>query len=329
MRSNPVSNANLHSRIGWIRSMHVRDIMSYFKWWNPVRSIVRKAVRPRSKRGTKKPTSRRRLAVEVLEDRNLPSSSFSQAFVEQTYADLLHRSADPSGLAAWTSLIDQGLSPRQFVLDIEASAENRADLVESAYESLLGRTADAAGLSFWTNFLQNNPVQLMQAAIIGSAEFFQRAGGTSAAFLNAIDEDVLGRAIDTNAQTFFEQQLVNAGVNAATVAALTNAQASFEQQLNAGVGNAAVAAEILGSQEHLQDLVNSYYNEFLGRTADPAGLAHWVGVLGSLGGSQQAVIADIIASPESVARAAAALVGTAPAPAQSIAVANHLTGGAA
>jgi len=59
---------------------------------------------------------------------------------------------------------------------------------------------------------------------------------------------------------------------------------------------AQVATAIFNSQEHRQDEVDSYYEQFLGRAADP-GSAHWVDMLEN-GGTEQQVIEGIMTSPE-------------------------------
>jgi len=73
--------------------------------------------------------------------------------------------------------------------------------------------------------------------------------------------------------------------------------AGWVQDLRSGqMTPAQVATAIFDSQEHRQDEVNSYYEQFLGRPADP-GSAHWVGLLQN-GGTEEQVIEDIMTSPE-------------------------------
>jgi hypothetical protein len=67
--------------------------------------------------------------------------------------------------------------------------------------------------------------------------------------------------------------------------------------LQAGTSRAQVAYDILTSAEYRTNLVQSYYQTYLGRAADPEGLAQWLGKLNS-GWSDQGVLAGIISSPE-------------------------------
>ena len=58
---------------------------------------------------------------------------------------------------------------------------------------------------------------------------------------------------------------------------------------------------LLGSPEFQQDLVQSYYQEFLGRNADPGGLGAF-GALLQQGAPDEAVIAALLGSAEKFAK---------------------------
>ncbi|HLN29644.1 MAG TPA: DUF4214 domain-containing protein [Gemmataceae bacterium] len=70
------------------------------------------------------------------------------------------------------------------------------------------------------------------------------------------------------------------------------------------LGQTGVANDIIHSQEGLTDLVDRYYQEYLGRTADPAGQAAWVSVL-EHGGTAEQVAIGFLSSPEYYNRATA------------------------
>ena len=97
-----------------------------------------------------------------------------------------------------------------------------------------------------------------------------------------------------HAQSWRTISIAGAGITAATVAA---GQAIFEQALSQGVSREGIAAAIFGSSEYRQDLVESYYQAYLGRSADSGGLAAFVAALGQHT-SDQNVVAAIAGSLE-------------------------------
>jgi hypothetical protein len=236
-------------------------------WLKSITSLFRT---PRSNRSLQRS---RPLRCESLEERLNPSTSFAQEFVTQVYTDLLHRSVDPRGLASSIQMIDQGTPLYEVVLDIESSQEYRDDQVEQIYESYLNRPADSGGTVGWSSALLSNPVEQVQADIIGSSEFYQDAGGTHQGFLNLLYKDVLNRAVDPAGEV------------------------GWIGALNAGASTMSVAQHVLSSPEYYTDLVGGYYEEFLHGSASSSALLNWVGAL-EHGATNQDIIADILSSPE-------------------------------
>jgi streptogramin lyase len=207
------------------------------------------------------------------------SGTASQRFVAQVYIDLLARLPDLSGLVAWSGAIDAGVSRSQVILGIESSAEYRIDQVEKLYNHYLLRDADAAGLQQAVAFLANGAtLEQLAALIAGSPEYFQiRANGMNDIFLLYFYLDALKREPDGGAET------------------------AFSQALAAGITRTQVAAVVFGSSEYKSDLVQSYYQQFLHRTAAPAELNPWVNAL-LQGARDEQVIAGILSSDEYFAR---------------------------
>jgi uncharacterized protein (TIGR03118 family) len=199
----------------------------------------------------------------------------NQRFVGQVYQDLLRRSVDATGLTAWTSLLNQGMSRDQVVQDIESSLEFRTDQVTAIYNQFLHRGVDPSGLATFTNLLASGgTVEQVEALVVGSAEYFQnRGGGTNTGFLSALYQDGLNRAVDPIGQAVFGMALAN------------------------GVTPGQVAAAVFGSLEFLQDTVQGFYQNLLHRAADPTGLNAFVSALQS-GATDQQVIAAIAGSSE-------------------------------
>ena len=131
-------------------------------------------------------------------------------FVNALYQNVLHRSADPSGLAYWQGALDAGTATQAQVLaDLSESPENEADTPPSAdaeqaarlYWAALGRAPDSAGLTYYTSQLSNGTATLAQEAdtIAASPEFVSRYGSLdNTAFVNQLYLNVLGRAADAS-----------------------------------------------------------------------------------------------------------------------------------
>jgi uncharacterized delta-60 repeat protein len=203
----------------------------------------------------------------------------NELFVMQLYQDLLERDADPSGLATWSGLLEQGTTRSQVVLDIEESLEYRQDQVQALYAHYLYRQADAAGLSAFTQFLANGgTVEQAAAALIGSAEYYQnRGGGTASGFLDALYHDGLNRAIDPTGQAALSQALAN------------------------GADRAQIAEVVFSSAEYRQDLVQTEYLAWLHRPVDNSGLAAFTSALAN-GMRDEVFVADLLGSDEFLAR---------------------------
>jgi hypothetical protein len=196
----------------------------------------------------------------------------NQRFISEVYRDLLRRQVDLSGLATWSGLLDQGVSRSQVVHSIESCStlEYRHIQVEDAYLALLQRQADPQGLSNDAAFLEaGGTTQELAAMIIGSPEYTQKSGVTNAGFLKALYQDALNRSPDEVGRAFWDQTLAK------------------------GTSRADVALGFFGSNEYRTEQVQSYYQRFLDRAAEPAGLSTWLARL-QQGARDEQVIADII-----------------------------------
>jgi hypothetical protein len=205
----------------------------------------------------------------------------NQRWIARVYMDLLGRPVDGSGLAVWTGALAQGMTRTQVVQAIQASFEYRAKLIDSWYVKYLGRHADPAGLngalqvlSVTTGIGGDNPENFIQLQLISSPEYFvARGGNTNQGFLQALYQDVLGRAIDPGA---------------ATTLGLMLAQ---------GASRLQIAAMVFSSTEAEQVLLERDYVRFLHRDVDPSGLQAGVTAL-QHGLRETALIAGLVASDE-------------------------------
>jgi photosystem II stability/assembly factor-like uncharacterized protein len=192
------------------------------------------------------------------------------AFVEQLYLDLLARDSDAANAQLRSAAV--GL--------LVGSAEYRNNLVTGYFQKLLGRAPDASELSFFTALQQATSDEQVQAEIIGSAEYFNRAGGTNDAFINQAFMDILNRP--------------------PTGPEVAQAQA----QLAAGVSRRDVVAPLFKSNEYAVNVVNGLYQKYLGRAADQAGLDRFVPAFLN-GLSQEGLVQILVGSDEYYANHAA------------------------
>lgn len=98
----------------------------------------------------------------------------TQGLVQALYQNLLGRSASPSDVAYWTSVLNSGVSSASVAAAIVGSAEYRTDLINGYYQNYLGHPADLGGLNYWLSNLQVGlPRTVVQAGILSSDEYFK------------------------------------------------------------------------------------------------------------------------------------------------------------
>jgi plastocyanin len=200
-----------------------------------------------------------------------------QNWVQEVYRDLFDRQAELSGLNYWVAMLDAGQTRGQVAYDIVQlafSEEFQRDTVVELYQQYLGRAPDAGGDAFWTSYLYDGgTIESMAQALVSSSEYWQRAGGTDAGFLQALFQDALGRAIDPTALQYYEGLMAH-GQTAADIASI-----------------------VFNSDEYHRVRVNALFEQFLDRPADAGGLAFFAGELDS-GYTDELVITQLISSDE-------------------------------
>ncbi|HEV3344735.1 MAG TPA: DUF4214 domain-containing protein [Pirellulales bacterium] len=199
-------------------------------------------------------------------------------YVAAAYQNVLNRPVDAASLNYWTTALENGVSRSTFAFALAHSAEYYGRVIETAYESYLGRPADAVGLAFWTARMQEGlSDELLDAFFIGSQEYYQHSGGTDKAWVDAMYENLLGRAADPQGE------------------------AAWTQVLAAGISRFQVAYGFTASREHEGQVVETDYTSYLGRQASSAELAIWVNFF-ELGVSNENVIAGFVGSDEYFAK---------------------------
>ncbi len=154
------------------------------------------------------------------------------------------------------------------------SDEYYANFVTAAYQRYLGRLPDAPGLAGWVNGMRHGlSDESIEAAFIGSAEYIANHGGTGAAWVRGLYQDLLGRA---------------------------PAQAEVDgwvAGLARGVAPTFVAHGFAASAEREAQRVAADYQQYLGRAPAADEVAGWVN--GFVHGySNENVIAGFVGSAE-------------------------------
>jgi hypothetical protein len=122
----------------------------------------------------------------------------NEDWLNHLYSDLLNRTPEASGQAAWLNALSAGASRQQVALSVDMSAEREAIVVGAFYRNYLGRLGAGSEINYWVGALQSGATQeQVVSSIMGSPEYLTHAGGTLSGWLTSVFEAVLGRAPDT------------------------------------------------------------------------------------------------------------------------------------
>jgi subtilisin family serine protease len=172
----------------------------------------------------------------------------NERYLAAVYLDVLGRPVDPSGLAHWSGLLDGGVSRVRVVQAITHSEEYFVKFVRDAYQRLLRRDPDGPGLNAWVRRMQAGLTDAqLEAAFLGSVEYYAAAGGTDGAWVQALYRDALGRAADPSGEAHWAQRLVG------------------------GASRAEVALGVTASAERAVRAVEACYATYTGSLGRPRG----------------------------------------------------------
>src|SRR5262249_3977328 len=205
------------------------------------------------------------------------TTTANERFIMQVYLDLLNRRVDPVGLSAWAGALDRGVSRAAVVRAIADSQEYKTLAVQSFYRLYLRRTGEVEGVRAWVSFLNaGGSLVMLRKFFVSAPEYFQtRADGNTTRFLSAVYQDAFNRSVDPIGQTAWERVLRD----------------------DPAGGRFRVADGVFTSREFSQTLVQSFYQQFLRRSAELGGLTVFANALQS-NVQEQEVIAAIVASNE-------------------------------
>ncbi len=152
-----------------------------------------------SGQGAGQPSPDDRFLITVLSSAEYlqKSGGTNQGWIQNVYGELLGRSPDSSGLDYAMAQVLSGYSQQResVVNTLINSQEYRSDQVVSYYQTFLGRTPSSSEVAGWVNAIQAGANEdAIITAILSSNESLQRQGGAEAQWLDAVFEDLLGRA---------------------------------------------------------------------------------------------------------------------------------------
>lgn len=201
-------------------------------------------------------------------------ASANAKFVSAAYESILGRAAEPAAVAFWSKAFDNGTSRMMLTNALTHSDEYYSAIIQADYQRYLGRQADLSGLLGWTALMRGGlSDELLESLFIGSPEYYSHSGGTDKSWVDAMYQDVLGRAPDASGE-------------AGWVAALA-----------AGANRSAIAYNFAASPERESLRITSDYSRYLNRTPSHADIVGWVAAFEG-GFSNENVVAGFVASDE-------------------------------
>jgi hypothetical protein len=130
--------------------------------------------------------------------------SYHASLVDKLYQQVLHRSAEDSGLIYWTSQLDAGQQLDVVATGIFNSTERLNPLVTQFYEQFLGRNTDPGGLAYWVSDWQTkgDPRDVVEN-ILASQEFFDDSSDTNTGYITLLYQRVLQRPAESDGLTYW------------------------------------------------------------------------------------------------------------------------------
>ncbi len=200
--------------------------------------------------------------------------SNDELWIDELYLDVLSTEGDLAGIATLSDLLKGGSSREDVALVFLQSVEYRTLLVQSWYQRFLHRSPTADEIANLVGMLVGATDEEVEAAILGSDEYYNsRGGGTNAGFVEALYQDILGRA-PTAAEAH-----------------------QWDVAIGAGATRNEVALQILTSIEARTLLVNSWFQAFLGRAPTPVELNFFLQQFGA-GATDEQLLASLLGSQE-------------------------------
>ncbi len=183
-----------------------------------------------------------------------PWTNKNQGFAHRVTRDLMFRFATDANRDQIRDQLTNGSRTRaQITASLMNTDEYRGLDVDRVFVKYLRRTSDPGGRTYWINSIRNGKaLWRFRAQLFGSNEYFNKAGGTNAAYVIKAYNDVLGRDPDPSGRTYW-----------------TN-------KLNNGADRGSVALQFMNSPEARRRLVDDQFLRFLDRLPTSTEQSTWV-----------------------------------------------------
>src|SRR5665648_1097497 len=180
----------------------------------------------------------------------------ANAVVRAMYEDILRRGVDPSGLSTWSAMLAGGSGGPALVTSLTNSDEYIRLRIRQAYTEVLGREPEPGGMDHWYRTIRAGraTVDDVQRRFLSSGEFLSKAGGTNEGYVRRMYTSVLGRTASSSEVVHWVGQI---GVQ----------------------GRERVTDAIWFSREAAGRRAAVYYEVFLKRAAEKAGVEFWATIL--------------------------------------------------
>jgi hypothetical protein len=183
------------------------------------------------------------------------------------------RAAQENEINYWNRQMATGMNQQAVAAALLAGPEYRGQIIGEMYQQILGRQVEAAGLSYWLDvWAAHGGSEIVKASLLGSAEYFANHGSHDAGFIQGLYQDVLGRSASASEVAYWQGVL---GTSSRT----------------------AVAMGFVTSNELRLAMINSWYQEFLGRAVDQPSQVFWLQQIRA-GATPQKILSNILGSAE-------------------------------
>ncbi len=204
-----------------------------------------------------------------------PGSTANQRFVCHLYWDALGRQPDGAGFTYWVNKLNAGTARSKMASLYLTQPESLRKVADRAYVLYLGRHGTNTELSGWATKLANKTAttQDVRIAVLASAEYFTRSGGTNTVFIQHMFQDAFRRPVDSGGLAY------------------------WVGQLTAGKSRANVATRFMGEPEGRRKIIGDIYLRFLRREPTTNEANSWVTQLAA-GKTEVDVGVGLVASTE-------------------------------